>query len=67
MAAAAVPESAPPSMAMVAAPPSESQVAASTAVASATPAAAAPAVEAGLDNGSAGEPSAPKVVTNLAS
>ena len=62
MAAAAVPESTPPSMAMGAAPPSESQVAASTtAAATATATATAPAAEAGLDNGSAAESSAPKV------
>ncbi|CAM9492107.1 unnamed protein product [Pylaiella littoralis] len=59
--AAVVPESSPPSIAMGAAPPSESHVAAST-VATAAPSAAAPAVGAGLDNGSFGKAPAAKVV-----
>lgn len=59
--AAVVPESSPPSIAMGAAPPSESHVAAST-VAAAAPSAAAPAVGAGLDNGSFGKAPAAKVV-----
>ncbi|CAN0164300.1 unnamed protein product, partial [Ectocarpus sp. 12 AP-2014] len=69
VATAAAPESSPPSMAAGAAPPSESQVAASTdvdagdAAAAATAAATvtAPAASAGLDNGSTDKTPASKV------